>query len=71
MFNQFIPFLHFKLEGFSQLKHIIGVRLNVQNGPEGCILQCPIGSKLEEVCKVSVKGDSLRVQSTKSVYKSY
>ena len=23
MFNQFIPFLHFKMEGLSQLKHII------------------------------------------------
>ena len=23
MLNQFIPFLHFKMEGFSQLKHII------------------------------------------------
>ena len=36
-----------------------GGRLDVQAGPEGCILQCPIGSELEEVCKVSVEEDSL------------
>ena len=63
-----------------QLKHIgkTGGRLDVKTGPEGCILlQCPIGSTLEEVCKVSVEGDSLRVHvpvfwtmsSTKGVYK--
>ena len=28
----------------------------MQTGPERCILQCPIRSKLEEVRKVSVKG---------------
>ena len=46
-------------------------------GPEGCILECPIRSKLEEVRKVSVEGESLRVHvpvfwtrpSTKGVYK--
>ena len=49
----------------------------MQTGPEGCILQCPIRSKLEEVRKISVEGDSLRVlvpvfwtrPSTKGVYK--
>ena len=47
------------------------------NGPEGCILKCPIGSKLDKVRKISVERDSLRVYvpmfwtrpSTKSVYK--
>ena len=75
MLNQFIPFLHFKMEGLSQLKG--GGRLDVQTGHEVCILQWPIGSKLEEVCKISVEGDSIRVYvlvfwtrpSTKSVYK--
>ena len=38
-----------------------GRRLDVQTGPEGCTLQCTIGSKLKEVFKVSVEGDSLRV----------
>ena len=49
----------------------------MQTGPERCILQCTIGSKLNEVFKVSVEGDSLRVHvsvfwtrpSTKGVYK--
>ena len=49
----------------------------MQTGSERCILQCPIRSKLEEVYKVSVEGDSLGVHmpvfwtrpSTKSVYK--
>ena len=49
----------------------------MQTGPEGYILQCPIGSKLEEIRKVSVEGDSLRGHapvfwtrpSTKGVYK--
>ena len=36
-----------------------GGRLDLQTGTEGCILQCPIGSKLEKVLKVSVKVDSL------------
>ena len=44
--NQLIPFLHFKMEGISQLKHNAGKRLDVQIKPKGCILQCPIGSKL-------------------------
>ena len=51
--------------------------MDVQTGPEGCILQCPIGSKLKEVRKTSVEGDSLRVHvpvfwtrpSTNGVYK--
>ena len=34
-------------------------RLDVQTGPKGCILQCSSGSKLEEVRKDSVEGDSL------------
>ena len=38
-----------------------GGRSDVQTGPEGCILQCPIGSKLGEVRNVSVEGDFLRV----------
>ena len=50
----------------------------MQTGPKGCILQYPIRSKLEEVRKVSVEGDSLRVHvpafwtrpSTKGVYKA-
>ena len=55
-----------------------GERLDVQTGPEGCILQCPIGSKLEKVREVSVEGDLLRVHvlpvfwtrsSTTGVYK--
>ena len=33
----------------------------MQTGPEGYTLQCTIGSKLKEVFKVSVEGDSLRV----------
>ena len=33
----------------------------MQTAPERCILQCPIRSKLEEVCKVSAEGNSLRV----------
>ena len=49
----------------------------MQTGPEGYILQCPIGLKLKEVCKASVEEDSLRVHvlvfwtrpSTKGVYK--
>ena len=49
----------------------------MQTGPEGCILQCTTGSKLNEVFKISVEGDSLRVQvrvfwtrpSTKGVQK--
>ena len=49
----------------------------MQTGPKGCILHCPIGLKLEEVRKVSVEGDSLRIHvfvfwtrpSTKGVYK--
>ena len=52
--------------------------MDVQPGPEACMLHCPIGSKLEEVCKVSVEGDSLIVHvlvfwtrpSTKGVYKA-
>ena len=36
-----------------------GGRLYVQAGPEGCILHCPIGLELEEVCKVSVEEVSL------------
>ena len=64
------------MEGFFSVKvHNTGGRLDVQ--PEGCILQCPIRSKLEEVRKVSVEGNSLRVHvsvfwtrpSTKGVYK--
>ena len=51
--------------------------MDAQTGPEGCILPCPIGSKLEEVCKVSVEGDPLRVHvsvfwtrpSAKGIYK--
>ena len=78
MLNQFIPFLHFKMEGLFSVKvHNTGGRLDVQTGPEGCILQCLIRSKLEEVRKVSVEGDSQRVHvpvfwtrpSTKGVYK--
>ena len=38
-----------------------GGRLGVQTGPGGSILPCPIRSTLEEVCKVSVEGDSLQV----------
>ena len=54
MLNQFIPFLHFKIEGLSQLKHITGEQLDVQTGPEGCILhQCPFESTREEVHKIS------------------
>ena len=34
----------------------------MQTRPEECILQCATRSKLEEVRKVSVKEDSLRVQ---------
>ena len=44
---------------FSVKAHNTGGRLDVQTGPEGCILQCPIRSKLEEVR--TVVGDSLRV----------
>ena len=35
--------------------------MDVQTGPRGCILQCHIRSKLEEVRKVYAEGDSLRV----------
>ena len=38
-----------------------GGRLEGQTGPEGCILQWSIESKLEEVRKVSVEMGSLRV----------
>ena len=49
----------------------------MQTRPERCILPCPMRPKLEEVCKVSVEQDSLRVHvlvfwtrpSTKVVYK--
>ena len=62
---------------FSVKAHNTGGILDVQTGPEGCILQCPIGSKLEEVRKISVEGDSPRVHvpvfwtrpSNKGVYK--
>ena len=51
--------------------------MNVETGPEGCISQSPIRLKLEEVCKVSVEEDFLRVHvpvywtrsSTTGVYK--
>ena len=43
---------------FSVKVHHTGGRLDVQTGPEGCIFQCPIRSKLEEVRKISVEGDS-------------
>ena len=33
----------------------------MQTGPKGCLLHCPIGLKLDEVRKVSVEGDSLRI----------
>ena len=57
--------------------HNTGGRLDVQTGPERCIIQCPIRSKLEKNCKVSVEKYSLRVHvpvfwtrpSTKGVYK--
>ena len=63
---------------FSVKAHNTGGRLDVQTGPEGCILQCPIRSKLEEVRKDSVEGDSLQVHvpvfltrpSTKGVCKA-
>ena len=63
---------------FSVKAHNTGGRLDVQTGPEGCILQCPIRSKLEKVRKVSVEWDSLRVHvpvfwtrpSTKGIYKA-
>ena len=62
---------------FSVKAHNTGGRLDVQTGSEGCILPCPIRSKLKEVRKVSVEEDSLRVHvpvfwtrpSTKGVYK--
>ena len=62
---------------FSVKGHNKGGRSDVQTGPEGCMLQCPMRSKLEELRKVSVEGDSLRVHvpvfwtrpSTKGVYK--
>ena len=49
----------------------------MQTGPERRILQCCIGSKLEEVCKALVEADSLRIHvpmfwtrlSTTGVYK--
>ena len=49
----------------------------MQAGPEWCILQCPITSKFEEIFKVSVEPNSLRVHvplfwirsSTPGVYK--
>ena len=51
--------------------------MDVKAGPEGCIPQSPIRLKLEEICKVSVEGDFLRVHvpvfwtrsSTTGVYK--
>ena len=58
--NQFVPFPHFRMEGCSQLKHLI------QNGDwmHKLNLKDPYFSvrlKLVEVPKVSVVGDSLRV----------
>ena len=35
--------------------------MDVKTRLEGYILQCPVESKLEGVCKVSVEGESLRV----------
>ena len=63
---------------FSVKANNTGGRLDVQTGPERCILQCPIRSKLEKVRKVSVEWDSLRVHvpvfwtrpSTKGIYKA-
>ena len=62
---------------FSVKAHNTVGRLDVQTGHEGCILQCPIRLKLNEVRKVSVEGDSLKIYvsvfwarlSTKGVYK--
>ena len=75
MLNQFIPFLHFKIEGLSQLKHII------QEGYWMCKLDLkdayfsvPLDRNSR---KISVEGDSPRVHvpvfwtrpSNKGVYK--
>ena len=65
------------MEGFSVKALNTGERLDVQIGPEGQILQYPIGSRFEEVCKFSVEGDFLGVHvfvfwtrpSTTGVYK--
>ena len=74
--HSFSPFQNGKL--FSVKAHNTEGRLNVQTGFEGCILQCSIGLKLEEVCKASKEGDPLRVHvepvfwirsNTKGVYK--
>ena len=62
---------------FSVKAHNTVGRLDVQTGHEECILQCPIRLKLNEVRKVSVEGDSLKIHvsvfwarlSTKGVYK--
>ena len=78
MLSQFIPFCPFQNgRPFSVKAHNTWGRLDVQTGPEGCILQCSTRSKLEKVLKVSVEGDSLRVhvsvfltrRRTKGVYK--
>ena len=79
MLNQFVPFLHFKMEGLAQLKHLIQEGdWMCKPGPEKYMLQYPFGSKLEEVRKVSVEGELVeRVHlsvfwtrsSTMSVYK--
>ena len=78
MLNQFVPFLHFKMEGLTQLKHLIQEGdWMCKPGPEKCMLRYPFGSKLEVISKVSMEGDSLRVHlsvfwtrsSTMSIYK--
>ena len=60
MLNQFVPFLHFKMEGLSQLKHLIQekdwmCKLDLKDAYFSVLLD------RKEVRKVSVEGDSLRV----------
>lgn len=51
------------MEGICKLVKALNTRgkFDMRFGLEGCILQCPIGPKLEKVLKVSLEGDSLRV----------
>ena len=74
MLNQFVPFLHLKIEGLPHLKHII------QEGDWMCKLDLKdayFSVPFEEVCKISVEEDTLRVHvpvfwirpNTKGVYK--
>ena len=74
LFNQFVPFLHLKIEGLPHLKHII------QEGDWMCKLDLKdayFSVPFEEVRKISVEGDTLRVHvpvfwirpNTKGVYK--